>query len=622
MLLDFYNDAKAHFELKQKVDERKGQTSLPLCSSAELSIAIQAMGRQFKAGDKSEARDIRNKLVIKKLIELLGRKRIPAKNHAFMLVIENLIVNFVSNLQPKSELLGVYYCFILSWFQASTQSPDNAISKMQPFQQILDQLNLLTFKIDRFSGTIGSKFCSILSNDLLQFVCEQNPQIDTLHSKFLGLQKQTSKERRRALLENIKNYKKKIANETAKSIVAAEIRRSIGDGLYPVILLEFVENYYTLFLEKHFILHGSKGEIWGETSKNLSSLIWAFRAEVDVNFHRLFAKNVPPALDSIIDKVDSLVDDKQKLYQDFLAIEEVLKIRKKEGFVKLESVFNVTELSADSLYTNLATEWRYENRSETQWYTVQHKNKEAYCKLIGKEIFDKQVVFTNYSGDLQIAHNTAEPRFQIEQIRAVAVRNELDLEYVYSTIDYEITNLHADYCEANRAVINQIDIDIAAKLKYQHEREKQLEERNRLASEKFERKQKLVNEEKNRAKAKLIEQRKTNSIKRKQFQSEIVKIDIGTLITATLDDGTVASMELNVITSTTNRYVFNDKTCQHKLAVTREKMLDMLVAGKLSIDVLRRPKTTNQILEDVIASRREKLSDGSIRKTGADYEHN
>lgn len=81
-------------------------------------------------------------------------------------------------------------------------------------------------------------------------------------------------------------------------------------------------------------------------------------------------------------------------------------------------------------------------------------------------------MFANFSGNLQIIHDTSEPSFQIEQIRSAAVRNELDLEYVYSTIDYEVTNLHADFCEDNRTVITQIGVDIAAKLRYQHEREK------------------------------------------------------------------------------------------------------------------------------------------------------
>ena len=607
MLAKFYIDAVKHFELREKVETEVTKASLNIASTDELSKAIQTLSQQFPRNDSTAISDLRHNLVVKQLVTLLGTKRIPAKNRAAIFVIEGLVSNTVNNIQAKPHFLKIYYALLLSWIQVSVHDPSKSIGDGTSFPIMLDKINTLSLKIDQFSGEVGSQHCKFLLKTFLHFSGDKTSTADDLYSEIQKQERLFNKQRRQYLVNNIKAYKKKTAKKTAKTIVSTEIRRSIGDGLYPIILLEFVENYYTLFLEKHFILHGANGDVWNETHKNLSYLIWAFRAEVDMKYHRYFPENIPPALDSIVEKVDPFVTDKKKLYQDFLAMEETLKIRKRDGFIKLDCVFNVTELSADSLYTNLASKWRKEYSSASQWYSVQHKSKEACCKLISQDIFKKQIVFANYSGSLQVIYDTSEPSFQIEQIRAIAVNTETDSDYILSDIDYQITNLHADFCDQYQDVITQIDVDIAAKLKLQHEREKQLQIKNRLAKERREQEKQKIAQEKEQAKTKLREQQRANKIKRKELEINIAKVHIGTLITATLEDGTVASMELNVITSTTNRYIFNDKTCQHKLAVTKDKLLDMLVAGKLSIDVLGRAKGANQNLEGIIADRREHL---------------
>jgi len=607
MLDKLYIDAVKHFELREKVEEKVTKATLNIASADDLSSAIRTLSQQFHKNASTATNDLRHNLVVKQLVTLLGIKRISAKNRAAMFVIEALISNTVNNTQTKPHFLKIYYSLLLSWFQASAREPSKVISGGTPFPGMLDEINVLSYKIDQFAGDIGSKHCKVLLKTFLYYSSDKTLITNDLYSEIQNQEKLFNKQRRQLLVNNIKIYKNKIAQKTAKTIVATEIRRSIGDGLYPIILLEFVENYYTLFLEKYFIENGPKGDIWNETSRNLSYLIWAFRAEVDSKYHRYFPENIPPALDSIVEKVDPFVTDKKKLYKDFLAMEETLETRKREGFVKLDCVFNVTELSADSLYTNLANKWRKEYPSASRWYSVQHKSKEAYCKLIGQDIFKKQIVFANYSGNLQVIYDTSEPSFQIEQIRAIAVNTENDPDYILSDIDYQITNLHADFCDQYQNVITQIDVDITAKLRLQHEREKQLRIKNRLAKERREQERRKISQEKEQAKIKLGEQRQANKIKRTQLEAEIAKVHVGTLITATLEDGTVASMELNVITSTTNRYIFNDKSCQHKLAVTKDKLLDMLVAGKLSIDVLGRAKGANQNLEGVIAKRREHL---------------
>ena len=607
MLDKLYTDAVKHFELREKVEENVTNATLSIANFDQLSSAIRILSQQFQKDNSTATSDLRNSLVVKQLVVLLGRQRMPAKNRAAMFVIEGLVSNTVNNIQAKPHFLKIYYAFLLSWLLASVQDPKKAVSNETPFTKMLAMINVLSSKIDQFAGDIGGKHCKLLLKTFIQFTEDQSSVSDNLYFEIQKQEKSFNKQRRQLLINNIKSYKKKIAQKTAKTIVATEIRRSIGDGLYPIILLEFVENYYTLFLEKHFVLHGAKGDVWNETYKNLSYLIWAFRAEVDSKYHRYFPENIPPALDSIIEKVDPFVTDKKKLYQDFLDLEEVLETRKKDGFIKLDCVFNVTELSADSLYKNLASKWRSEYPSPSQWYSVQHKNKEAYCKLIGQDIFDKQIVFANYSGNLQVVHDTSEPSFQIEQIRAIAIESEIDSNYALSDIDYQITNLHADFCDQYQDVITRIDADITESLRLQHEREKRLQKTNELARESREQEQRKIIQDKEKAKTKLREQQQTNKTKRKQLEAEVEKVHVGTLITATLEDGSVASMELNVITSTTNRYIFNDKSCQHKLAVTKDKLLDMLVAGKLSIDVLGRAKRSNQSLEGIIANRREHL---------------
>lgn len=607
MLSNLYKDAAEHFELKRKVEAKRSDTLASICSLKELSIAIGKIATQKEKIDLLHSDSLIQSNLIKYLLDQLDGKNIDPANQSAFILVEKFLINLTNSLQAKTVIEPVIHAFALAWLQATINSPASSLSKSSPFFKILHTLIPMAYKIDPFSGEIATKQCKILVKYFLRFACSENASEETLYTHILKLSKESESKRRQLLVGNIKEHKKLEAKKKAKSIVASEIRRCIGDGLYPTILLEFVENYYTPYMEDYFVKHGAKGDGWTETSRNISFLIWAFRAEVDSNFHRYFPEKIPQALDSIVEKVDPLITDKQKLYQDFLAMEEILESRKKEGQIKLDCVFNVTEISSDGLFTNLAEKWRQQNRSETDWYLVQHKSKEAYCKLIRNDIFKEKLVFANYSGNLQIIYDTTEPSFQLEQIRASASRDKTDWDFILTDIEYEITNMHADYCDQNQEIIKEIDADIAKHLKEQQEKEKRLHEKNEEARLKREKERLLELEKAKKAKADLIAQQKKNKQKRQEYESQIDKVNLGTMITATLDDGSQAVMELNVITSTTNRYIFNDKSCQHKLAITKDKMLDMLVTGKLSIDMLGRSTGSNDVLASVIAKRREHL---------------
>lgn len=157
-----------------------------------------------------------------------------------------------------------------------------------------------------------------------------------------------------------------------------------------------------------------------------------------------------------------------------------------------------------------------------------------------------------------------------------------------------------NFCDKHQEVISKTDADIAAKVKQQKLREQQLEEKNRLAKKKKQQENENIQQQRLAAQERLLHKKKSDKIKREKFSVEVEKIRVGTTITATLEDGHQASMELNVITSTTKRYIFNDRTCQHKLALTKDKIVDMRVE-------LLGNTNHYQSLENMISTRRNQL---------------
>ena len=72
-----------------------------------------------------------------------------------------------------------------------------------------------------------------------------------------------------------------------------------------------------------------------------------------------------------------------------------------------------------------------------------------------------------------------------------------------------------------------------------------------------------------------------------------------------LDNGHIAKLKLTIITTTTKRFIFNDRNFQHKLAVKKNELLEMLVAETVCIKEFGQGEEYNQTLANVIASRRK-----------------
>lgn len=610
MLQHLYKEAQSHFELKASVEKKLTLELSAIAGKEAVSRAVAEHAMDYAGGNKAITFDLVHKQLLNCLRARLKGQMIPHSVKAALFLVERLNANIINNYQPARPLQQLLYIYTMAWFQVCVSDSERAVKDSSPGYEILKSLLKLCRRIDQYAGDLARQLCHKLFKLFLDFASHSQD-----NQSFIQLANQIDQElngfaenRKKNLLDSIGELRQKQKYLAAKTIIAEKVRETIGDGIYPIVLLDFVENYVTLYLEEYYVEHGGKGDPWRETIKDLSYLIWAFRAEVDQNYRKFFPQKIPPAMERLLTKVEPYVANRMTLYRDFLGLEEILKARYWEEFIKLDSVFNAPYFSAENLFVDQTQKWHSRNGASADWFMVIHKDREIICQLLSKEVIKKKVVFANYSGHILLAYETGEPGFDVNRIQAIPLRPFSDWEYLISNVDYELSNINADFCLQYQEIIKQIDAEAIRRLEQKKKHEAELEFRNQqvqaqLRKEKEERKrQRLLALQREEAE-RIAEQQR-----REEIRAIVDKIKIGTQLSVKLENNILADMKLNIITSTTKRYIFNDQNCQHKLAVTKQELIELFVSKLVTVRSFGRGEEYHQTLASVIASRRGQLN--------------
>ncbi|WP_196139078.1 hypothetical protein [Aliikangiella sp. G2MR2-5] len=605
-LEQLFPKALAFYRLKYQVLDRDSGFQPPIASEQDISQAIAAHARAYISGDKSIMTDLEHRQLLGSILKLLNGKRLPVKLKANLFIIERLNASLINSYELSRPIKQLFYLLTLVWFKFSIESPESTLKQASPVAKLFELMLKNSRRIDHYSGADSRTYCHDLLKAFVEYIesSQATYPAEKLTLKIVKITGLLTAKAKVNLKESIAKLRGVQAYRRARAATSEKVRDTIGDGIYPVILLDFVESYINLYLEDYYTQHGPKGDGWRQTMKDLSYLIWAFRASVDKNYRQYYPSKIPPAMQRLLLKVEPYVEDRERLYQEFIGLEDILHAKYLGEFIKLESVFNAPYFNADSLFADQAALWYRENKYDVHWFHVIYKQKTVIGRLLGPDIVRNHIVFINYSGNPVIIHDTAKPGFMAEDIQVIPLHEIKDWEYIAITIEHELSLVEAKFCESYHNTINEIDSEVAARIKAQQRKEAELERRNFELKEKMllrqqQRLEKIRKAEEREREKQLIEEQK-----RAEAEKQIVKIKIGAEIKAELNQASKIKLQLNIITSTTGRFIFNDRSCQYKLAVKRDELMDMIVAGKVEVVSYGRGEQYHQTLANVIAARR------------------
>ena len=602
-----YQPALEHYNLKYRVLSRERAEPLEFATSEEIKQAIAEHALAYSTGDKAIITDLAHKQLLGSIVNRLEGKTIPAEIKARLFVIERFNANLINNYSFSRPIKQMYYMFSLAWFRLVVDSPDIALSEDSPMAPLLDLMLLNSRRIDHYSGADARHYCHVVFRCFLAYASLQKAlsSPDDLLKRVQDYTQGLTQKRKQNSGETIAKLRKAQLDKMSREKVSDKVRETIGDGIYPIVLLDFIESYIALYLEDHYIRRGPKGEDWRQTIKDLSYLIWAFRADVDKNYRQYYPTKIPPAMHRLLLKVEPFVDNTKRLYKEFMGLEDIIHARYLGEYIKLDSVFNAPYFSSESLFVNQAALWFKQNNYTEKWFHVLMNNKQVIGRLLDKDQVSNQIVFLNYSGIPAIIFDTQRPDFQAEDVQVVPLREIEDWEYLFRTLEYEISIMDARFCESYQKVIQQIDAEKLAKVEELKKREAELEQRNFELREKILLRRQQKAEKRRIAEERAKEKAELEAEKRAEAEQKIERIKIGATIKAEVKSSITVSLQLNIITSTTGRYIFNDRNCQYRMALKKEELMDMMIANKIQIESYGRGEQYHQTLATVIAARRQ-----------------
>ncbi len=596
-----------------KVEVLAFTQSMPLqqtyCSNEKASNEIAAIAKNLMT-NKQLIIDYREFPWLDLLHQRLDELQLKPDVQASILLMQFLCRSTRDTYTASPALQQILQLFSLSWCQLLLNEPQSITQTQHPCYAIYEKIKHLMQVVDKYSGNLSRKLCHGIYK-VVAAGAVNRCSTASFHSAQLRiehLEETYQKLRKHHLQTEIKKWRTLVQQIHAEKVVGDLIRETIGDGHFPVILLEFIENYISLFLEDYYHHHGPRGQQWQQVLKDISHVIWAFRSDVDKAYRDHFPTTVPQALRRLLLCVEPLLQQHTALYEDFLAIENLLTDRFHGYPIKLETIFNAPLFETDMLFFRRIDEHWRDKYTLDQWYLLLIEDKEIRCHALNREMCEHYLLLVNHSGEVLKHYDTKSPTFSPIDIQVLPLNRSDRDDFLFSNLHSSLHAAYKNFIQQNQDAISKLNRENELKALEEQAKQKEEEENYRLQQE-LQAKQR---QEQERQRKTLIEQNKQRELeqeqKRQSLMRQVKELKLGALVNLILESGAQAMLDLTLITSTTGKYIFNDKQGQHHLSRTAEELVEMLLGEQLFIINMGSDRTHHQTLADIIQQQRQSKS--------------
>lgn len=516
--------------------------------------------------------------------------------------------------EEHDDIKRLLQLLALSWSQLAVHSPEYLQVKQHPAKLVLSKLLMLGECWDQRSGTLAKKLL-----DGIRLVLSQlnqkgaNPRLyEQACNRIMSLENAFN-EYRTKRLKSIVEEKRKLEREAkADLFVTNYIREKTQGEEFPVLLLEFMENYLSPYLKNIFMETGPVGQKWHRAIDDCETLIWSITAPFTPSFAEEYQEKVPPSLKRLYEEIDALFHGSEGL-QDFFYELEGIHIKKLNGeradFHSLitSPLFEDFETTESNPSDNDFTQELDELLVDDDWYYLIQKGKRFRCQLVPREYTGKWLVFVNLSGAQIADFDTTSASFHPSQLPLVNIEshNYWDemTEYLERIMSRRVSVLN----EQLQRVEKEQAADKARKQAAEDEARRVIREKIEEELNKQQAKKRKLEEDRAKAIAKAKQEEALLEQRRLKAQKLVDSLMPGAIVSYSPDGQKEQQLTLSIISTTTNKYIFTDQRSQRALDPKETQLIDLFAANRMTL--LEQGKEFEDTLQSLVAGQREALKD-------------
>ncbi|PWK47821.1 DUF1631 family protein [Pleionea mediterranea] len=516
--------------------------------------------------------------------------------------------------EEHDDIKRLLQLLALSWSQLAVHSPEYLQVKQHPAKLVLSKLLMLGECWDQRSGSLAKKLL-----DGIRLVLSQlnqkgaNPRLyEQACNRIMSLESAFN-EYRTKRLKSIVEEKRKLEREAkADLFVTNYIREKTQGEEFPVLLLEFMENYLSPYLKNIFMETGPVGQKWHRAIDDCETLIWSIMAPFTPSFVEEYQEKVPPSLKRLYEQIDELFHGSEGL-QDFFYELEGIHIKKLNGeradFHSLitSPLFEDFETNESNPSENDYSKELDELLVDDDWYYLIQKGKRFRCQLVPREYTGKWLVFVNLSGAQIADFDTTSASFHPSQLPLVNIEthNYWDemTEYLERIMSRRVSVLN----EQLQRVEKEQAADKARKQAAEDEARRIIREKIEEELNKQQAKKRKLEEDRAKAIAKAKQEEALLEQRRLKAQKLVDSLMPGAIVSYSPDGQQEQQLTLSIISTTTNKYIFTDQRSQRALDPKETQLIDLFAANRMTL--LEQGKEFEDTLQSLVAGQREALKD-------------
>lgn len=384
----------------------------------------------------------------------------------------------------------------------------------------------------------------------------------------------------------------------------------------PVILIDFLQNEISPILHKIISKHGAKSKQCQQLLTDLDTLSWSIIYPlVDDDYRNRFENDVAASMKRLYLLMEENHAFNQYVKDFFFEIESIQNRKLNGERVQLDVMISADIFADEEYESDSIDEWHYPVKKSTldvntleegAWYEVEHKNLDIRCQLLAIDELNKQLIFTNLSGNivLQFDYTSTE---EID-VTPLETTDPLQFNHALKATEKELITRLDILNKEYRAFVIQKE-----KLDQQKKRQKQLEIQAKKAIQRKIENEKRLEELKKKEQKKRLEQQRAEEVRlanlsahqRFHVKNTYRNLQPGAQIAYKNDSGQWLKLTLSLFSETTGRYIFSDGSGKNILQPDKKELSELI--DSLRLKVVKSAGASDP-LQSLVIARRKKLN--------------